>query len=82
MTRERTPGIGRAASPLAAVGGSSGQYARSLEIDEDVAAGYVRLLGRSGQLAFELDRLRSRGIWIVTIADDDYPAVLRERLER
>jgi predicted Rossmann fold nucleotide-binding protein DprA/Smf involved in DNA uptake len=38
------------------------------------------LLGRSGQLAFELDRLRSRGIWVVTIADDAYPRVLRERL--
>jgi predicted Rossmann fold nucleotide-binding protein DprA/Smf involved in DNA uptake len=56
------------------------EIAGSLGIEDDVAAGYVRLLGRSGQLAFELDRLRSRGVWVVTIADDAYPAVLRYRL--
>ena len=38
------------------------------------------LLGSSGQLAFELDRLQSRGVWVVTIADDGYPTRLRERL--
>ena len=36
----------------------------------DEAERIARLLGRGGQLAFELDRLRSRGIWVVTIADD------------
>lgn len=66
--------------PRDLIGLTADEIARSLEIDEDVAAGYVRLLGRSGQLAFELDRLRSRGIWVVTIADGQYPAVLRDRL--
>ena len=66
--------------PRDLIGLTADEIARSLGIDEDVAAGYVRLLGRSGQLAFELDRLRSRGIWVVTIADDAYPAVLRDRL--
>jgi predicted Rossmann fold nucleotide-binding protein DprA/Smf involved in DNA uptake len=62
------------------IGLAADEIARSLGIEEEVAAGYVRLLSRSAQLAFELDRLRSRGIWVVTIADDAYPAVLRDRL--
>ena len=66
--------------PRQLIGLTADEIARSLGIEEDVAAGYVRLLGRSGQLAFELDRIRSRGIWVVTIADEAYPAVLRDRL--
>jgi predicted Rossmann fold nucleotide-binding protein DprA/Smf involved in DNA uptake len=66
--------------PRDLVGLTADEMARSLGVGEDVAAGYVRLLGRSGQLAFELDRLRSRGIWVVTIVDDAYPGVLRDRL--
>src|SRR3990170_1727049 len=66
--------------PRELIGLTADEIARSLGIEDDVAAGYARLLGRSGQLAFELDRLRSRGIWVVTIADDAYPAVLRDRL--
>lgn len=53
---------------------------RSLVVGLDEAARYVRLLARGGQLAFELDRLRSRGIWVVTIADEAYPAHLIKRL--
>lgn len=66
--------------PRDLIGLTADEIARRLGIENDVAAGYVRLLDRSGQLAFELDRLRSRGIWVVTIADDAYPAVLRDRL--
>ena len=62
------------------IGLAADEIARSLGVEEEAAAGYVRLLSRSGQLAFELDRLRSRGIWVVTIIDDAYPAVLRDRL--
>ncbi len=40
----------------------------------------VRQLGRSAQLAFELDRLDARGIALRTVADDAYPARLRDRL--
>lgn len=54
--------------------------ARSLDVDEATAEGHVRRLKRGGQLTFELDRLRSRGIWVVTIVDDAYPAALRDRL--
>jgi predicted Rossmann fold nucleotide-binding protein DprA/Smf involved in DNA uptake len=54
---------------------------RSLGVGSEEATRYARLLARGGQLAFELDRLRSRGIWVVTIADDAYPRRLAERLE-
>ena len=67
--------------PQDLIGLSAAEIARSLAVEVDVAAAYAELLGRSGQLAFELDRLRSRGIWVVTIVDDAYPAILRDRLE-
>ncbi|MGZ8515445.1 MAG: DNA-processing protein DprA [Candidatus Limnocylindrales bacterium] len=66
--------------PRDLIGLTADEIARSLGIDDEIAAGYARLLGRSGQLAFELDRLRSRGIWVATIADDVYPRVRRDRL--
>lgn len=59
---------------------SADEIVRSLDADPEEAARWVRLLARGGQLAFELDRLRSRGVWVVTIADDVYPSRLRERL--
>jgi predicted Rossmann fold nucleotide-binding protein DprA/Smf involved in DNA uptake len=40
------------------------------------------LLRRGGQLAFELERLASRGITLMTRADDAYPQLLKERLKR
>jgi len=48
-----------------------------LELDLDFI---VRQLDRSAQLAFELDRLASRGIALRTLADEAYPARLRDRL--
>lgn len=66
--------------PRDLIGLAPDEIARSLGLQADVAAAYGRLLARSGQLAFELDRLRSRGIWVMTIVDDAYPAVLRDRL--
>ncbi len=66
--------------PRDLIGLAPDEMARSLGVEEDVAAGYVRRLARGGQLAFELDRLRSRGVWVVTIADAAYPTRLRDRL--
>ena len=66
--------------PRDLIGLTADEIDRSLDIGGDDAARYTRLLARGGQLAFELDRLRSRGIWVVTIADDAYPARLVERL--
>jgi len=59
---------------------SADEIVRSLDVAPEEAARYVGLLARGGQLAFELDRLRSRGVWVVTIADDAYPPRLRDRL--
>jgi predicted Rossmann fold nucleotide-binding protein DprA/Smf involved in DNA uptake len=44
------------------------------------AAAHARRLARHGQLAFEVDRLLARGVWVVTVIDDPYPARLRDRL--
>ena len=54
--------------------------AGSIGVEAGEADRIARLLARSGQLAFELDRLQSRGVWVVTIADQAYPARLRDRL--
>ena len=40
----------------------------------------ARLLDRGAQAAVELERLASRGIWVLTILDGRYPARLRQRL--
>jgi len=66
--------------PRDLIGLTTDEIDRSLDVGGDEAARYAGLLARGGQLAFELDRLRSRGIWVVTIADDAYPARLTERL--
>lgn len=39
-----------------------------------------RLASRATSLALEVERLAGRGIWLVSIADDAYPARLRDRL--
>jgi DNA processing protein len=66
--------------PRDLLGLSAVEIDRALDVGGDEAARIAQLLARGGQLAFELDRLRSRGIWVVTIADDTYPARLVERL--
>src|SRR4029079_2231718 len=37
-------------------------------------------LARAGHIGFEVDRLRSNGVWFVTVADEAYPAELLRRL--
>jgi predicted Rossmann fold nucleotide-binding protein DprA/Smf involved in DNA uptake len=54
----------------------------ALNLPRGAADRLESLLRRGGQLAFELERLSSRGIWLLTRADDDYPHLLRERLGR
>ena len=41
----------------------------------------MRLAGRASTLAMEAERLQSRGIWLLSIADEAYPARLRSRLQ-
>ncbi len=73
LVRQSFPGRGTSSVSTA------DEIDRSLGVGGDEAARYARLLSRGGQLAFELDRLRSRGIWVVTIADEAYPTRLVER---
>lgn len=68
-----------------APGGLIGMSAAEIEglgIDATAAGRLATLLARSAQLAFELDRLQSRGIWVTTLADESYPERLRDRLVR
>jgi predicted Rossmann fold nucleotide-binding protein DprA/Smf involved in DNA uptake len=63
--------------PGALVGLDAARVGEMLGTERDVADRVAALLDRGGTLAFELERLAGRGIWIVTRADDDYPARLR-----
>ena len=67
-------------SPGALHGLTAAEIEAALRIDASDATRLATLLARSGQLAFELDRLQSRGIWVTTLVDETYPDVLRERL--
>jgi DNA processing protein len=63
-----------------------GHSARELEDVLSLPPGSGRrvesLLQRGGQLAFELERLSSRGLWLMTRADTDYPAHYKSRLKQ
>lgn len=53
----------------------------ALGVDAVLAQRLSALLSRGGQLAFELERLASRGVWVLTRADEGYPALLKQRLK-
>jgi DNA processing protein len=57
------------------------ELSRELVISPDESERIARLLGRSTVLAFELERLFSRGAWVVTRVDTHYPAKLRDTLK-
>src|SRR5207253_1016463 len=61
---------------------SATEVQEDLGIAEPLADRIVRLLARSGQMAFEIERLTSMGIWILTRADSEYPRQLRRRLRQ
>ena len=80
-------GWARIASRLAAVGlrpadlvGRTMEGLIGVAQDPQEASSLAALLSRSGQLAFELDRLTARGVGVLTVADDEYPGRLRSRL--
>jgi predicted Rossmann fold nucleotide-binding protein DprA/Smf involved in DNA uptake len=68
------------ADPAELVSMSAAEIERRLMIPAVEAERLRLLLARSGQLAIELERLESRGIWVTTLGDLDYPARLRQRL--
>ena len=67
--------------PAALQGRTAAELAKELGLPLDEAERIVRLLDRSGGLALELERLFSRGLWVVTRADELYPAKLRDTLK-
>ena len=52
----------------------------NLAVNPELAERLSMLLARGGQLAFEVDRLASLGLWTLTRADETYPAMLKEKL--
>jgi predicted Rossmann fold nucleotide-binding protein DprA/Smf involved in DNA uptake len=66
--------------PRDLVGLATDELRDSLGLGAALADRLSSLLSRGGQLAFEVERLSGWGIWIVTRADDAYPAVLKQRL--
>jgi predicted Rossmann fold nucleotide-binding protein DprA/Smf involved in DNA uptake len=53
----------------------------ALGVRPDMALRLARLLSRGGQLALELEHLTSRGVWVLTRAEDAYPQRLKKLLQ-
>jgi predicted Rossmann fold nucleotide-binding protein DprA/Smf involved in DNA uptake len=68
--------------PRDLLGLGAGELRESIGLSADAAARLAALLARGGQLALEVERLSSQGIWIVTRADDTYPPRLKQQLKR
>lgn len=72
------------ATPADLLGRDSGDLAALLTgvaaTPETTLETIARLTARATILALEVERLASRGIWLVSIAEDAYPARLRDRL--
>ena len=64
------------------IGLGSEELGRKLGLEAERAERLALLLARGGQLALEIERLSGLGIWILTRADESYPALLRKRLGR
>jgi predicted Rossmann fold nucleotide-binding protein DprA/Smf involved in DNA uptake len=67
--------------PAALLGRSSEDIKSQFELSDKEAERISRLLQRSGSLAIELERLASLGIFVLTRADEDYPARYRQRIK-
>ena len=55
-------------------------FIEQLQVSDEEADRYVRLLDRSGSLRFELSKYEDMGIQIVTRADSEYPRQLKKKL--
>lgn len=67
--------------PAALRGRSAAELAGQLGLPAPEAERLVRLLDRAGRLALELENCFARGLWVVTRADEPYPARVREVLK-
>jgi len=68
------------ATPADLLGREAADLERLLGGATGAAEVIARLAARATTLALEVERLEERGIWLVSIADDAYPARLRDRL--
>jgi predicted Rossmann fold nucleotide-binding protein DprA/Smf involved in DNA uptake len=66
--------------PRELLGREPGELRDGLGVTHEAAERLARLLARGGQLAFAVDRLASRGIWVLTRADEAYPPRLKKLL--
>lgn len=66
--------------PGGLLGPDTAELQTQLDLPPEQARRLASLLGRSGALAIELERLQSLGIHALTRADEAYPARLRQRL--
>ena len=64
--------------PRDLIGLDAEAISRSLGIDLGAAADIEARLARAGHIGFEFDRLRSNGVWFITVADEAYPDDLRQ----
>lgn len=75
----RSSGLER---PSELFGRSARELEETLSLPPGSGGRVESLLQRGGQLAFELERLSSRGLWLMTRADADYPAHYKSRLKQ
>jgi predicted Rossmann fold nucleotide-binding protein DprA/Smf involved in DNA uptake len=68
--------------PADLLGQSAAALSDVCAVDSATADRMAALLDRGGQLALELERLASRGIWAISRADDDYPRRWKQRLRQ
>lgn len=68
------------ARPGQLLGLGAEQLREKLDLPDETVRRLAALLARGGQLAFDVERLSSRGIWLLTRADEDYPKLLKDRL--
>ena len=67
-------------SPADLLGRDAAELAQLLGGATGAAEVIARLAGRATTLAMEVERLAGRGVWLVSVADEAYPARLRDRL--
>jgi predicted Rossmann fold nucleotide-binding protein DprA/Smf involved in DNA uptake len=67
--------------PAELQGKTAEQIAKTLLISMADATRIAKLLDRAGRLAMELEGVFSRGMWVVTRMDEQYPAKLRDTLK-
>ena len=59
---------------------SQDEITRILDLEPKLSERIVKLLNRSGQVVFELEKYRTRGYELLTRADTDYPKKLKETM--